>query len=112
MIDLKQGDCLEILKDIPDNSIDLTVTSPPYDNLRSYNDNIDQWCFEKFQLIAKELYRVTKEGGVIVWIVNDATIAGSETGTILQRLRILLARYDDMAQTFPLPTQKQIYSRF
>ena len=81
MIDLKLGDCLEVLKDIPDNSIDLTVTSPPYDNLRSYNDNIDQWGFEKFQFIAKELYRVTKEGGVIVWIVNDATIEGSETGT-------------------------------
>ena len=81
MIDLRQGDCLEALKQIPDNSIDLTVTSPPYDNLRSYNDNIDQWCFEKFQLIAKELYRVTKKGGVIVWIVNDATIEGSETGT-------------------------------
>ena len=81
MIDLRQGDCLESLKQIPDNSIDLTVTSPPYDNLRSYNDNIEQWCFEKFQYIAKELYRVTKDGGVIVWIVNDATIKGSETGT-------------------------------
>ena len=81
MIDLRQGDCLELLKDIPDNSIDLTVTSPPYDNLRTYNDNIVQWCFEKFQNIARELYRVTKDGGVIVWIVNDSTIDGSETGT-------------------------------
>lgn len=81
MIDLRQGDCLTLLKDIPDNTVDLTVTSPPYDNLREYNDNIGQWCFEKFQCIAKELYRVTKSGGVVVWIVNDATIEGSETGS-------------------------------
>ena len=81
MIDLRQGDCLEVMKDIPDGSIDLTVTSPPYDNLRTYNGNIAQWSFEKFQEIAKELYRVTKQGGVVVWVVGDATIKGSETGT-------------------------------
>ena len=74
-------DCLEGMKRIPDNTIDLTVTSPPYDNLRTYNGNIEQWSFEKFQGIAKELYRVTKQGGVVVWIVADATIKGSETGT-------------------------------
>lgn len=75
------GDCLELMKDIPDGSVDLTVTSPPYDNLRTYNGIIDQWCFEKFQAIARELYRITKDGGVVVWIVADATINGSETGT-------------------------------
>ena len=80
-IELWQGDCLELMKNIPDGSVDLTVTSPPYDNLRTYNGNIDQWNFEKFQAIAKELYRVTADGGVIVWIVADATIKGSETGT-------------------------------
>jgi site-specific DNA-methyltransferase (adenine-specific) len=69
------------MKEIPDGSIDLTVTSPPYDNLRTYNGNINQWCFEKFQRIAEELYRITKDGGVVVWIVADATINGSETGT-------------------------------
>ena len=79
--DLYCGDCLEIMKDIPDGSVDLTVTSPPYDNLRTYNGNIDQWNFEKFKAIAEELYRVTMPGGVVVWIVNDATIKGSETGT-------------------------------
>lgn len=74
-------DCLEGMKRIQDNTIDLTVTSPPYDNLRTYNGNIEQWSFEKFQEIAKELYRVTKQGGVVVWVVGDATIKGSETGT-------------------------------
>jgi DNA modification methylase len=70
------GDCLEVMKDIPDKSIDLTVTSPPYDNLRTYNG----YNFN-FKGIAKELYRITKEGGVVVWVVGDATIKGSETGT-------------------------------
>src|SRR5690554_1100444 len=74
-------DCLEGMKKIPSESIDLTVTSPPYDNLRSYNGNIEHWSFEKFKAIAKELYRVTKQGGVVVWVVGDATIKGSETGT-------------------------------
>jgi len=80
-IKLMKGDCLEVMKDIPDKSVDLTVTSPPYDNLRTYNGNIEQWSFEKFQAIAKELYRVTADGGVVVWVVGDQTIKGSETGT-------------------------------
>lgn len=78
---IEQGDCLELMKGIPDGSVDLTVTSPPYDNLRTYNGGVDQWCFEKFQAIARELHRITKSGGVVVWVVNDATINGSETGT-------------------------------
>ena len=76
MIDLRLGDCLEVIKSLPDASIDLTVTSPPYDNLRIYNG----YSFD-FEGIAKELYRVTKDGGVVVWVVGDATINGSETGT-------------------------------
>ena len=71
-----QGDCLEVMKGIDDKSIDLTVTSPPYDNLRTYKG----YTFN-FKEIAKELYRITKDGGVVVWVVGDATIKGSETGT-------------------------------
>jgi len=78
---LLHGDCLELMKRLPDGSIDLTVTSPPYDNLRTYNGNISQWNFEKFKGIAEQLYRVTKDGGVVVWVVGDATIKGSETGS-------------------------------
>ena len=69
-------DCVEGMEQLEDCSIDLTVTSPPYDNLRKYNGF--SWDFEA---VAKELYRVTKEGGVVVWVVGDATIDGSETGT-------------------------------
>jgi DNA modification methylase len=76
MIDLHLGDCLEVMKSLPEKSIDLTVTSPPYDNLRTYNG----YSFD-FEGIAKELYRVTKDGGVVVWVVGDATVNGSETGT-------------------------------
>jgi site-specific DNA-methyltransferase (adenine-specific) len=59
-----------------DNFIDLIVTSPPYDNLRDYGG----YSFD-FEKIANEIYRITKIGGVVVWIVGDATIKGSETGT-------------------------------
>ncbi|MDQ5930271.1 MAG: Methyltransferase [Bacteroidota bacterium] len=77
MIKLVNGDCVDVLKSIHANSIDLTVTSPPYDSLRTY----DGLSFDKFKLIANDLFRVTKEGGVIVWIVGDSTIKGSESGT-------------------------------
>lgn len=69
-------DCLETLRKMPDDFIDLVVTSPPYDNLRDYKG----YTFE-FEAIAKELFRVMKIGGCVVWVVGDATIDGSETGT-------------------------------
>ena len=75
------GDCLERMAEIPAGSVDLTVTSPPYDNLRTYNGTLNDWTPEKWQAIIRELFRVTKQGGVVVWIVGDATIKGSETGT-------------------------------
>ena len=68
--------CLDTMSRMPDNFIDLTVTSPPYDNLRNYNG----YEFD-FESIAKELFRVTKKGGVVVWVVGDSTIKGSESGT-------------------------------
>ena len=68
--------CLETMAKMPDCFVDLTVTSPPYDNLRTYNG----YSFD-FEAVAKELYRVTKQGGVVVWVVGDATVKGSETGT-------------------------------
>lgn len=70
------GDALAELAYLESESVDLVVTSPPYDNLRSYNGY--EWDFEG---IAKELVRVLRSGGVIVWVVGDATVKGSETGT-------------------------------
>ena len=70
------GDNVEVLKDIESNVIDLVITSPPYDDIRDYNGfSLD------IKSLSKELYRVLKPGGVIVWIVGDATKNGSETGT-------------------------------
>lgn len=68
--------CLDTMARLENGSIDLTVTSPPYDNLRLYNG----YSFD-FEAVAKELYRITKDGGVVVWVVGDATVYGSETGT-------------------------------
>jgi len=79
--DLMHGDCLERMKEIPNGSVDLTVTSPPYDNLRTYNGNNDQWGAHVWKAVLADLYRVTKDGGVVVWVVGDATVKGSETGT-------------------------------
>ena len=70
----------EGMKLLPNNYIDLTVTSPPYDDLRSYKGTLN-WNFEIFKEVANELYRVTKEGGVVVWVVGDKTKNGSESGT-------------------------------
>ena len=76
-------DCVEGMKMLQSESVDLVITSPPYDNLRKYNGF--EWNFEE---TAKQLYRVLKDGGVMVWIVSDATINGSETGTsFMQALR-------------------------
>lgn len=75
-------DCIDGLRQLPENSVDLTVTSPPYDNLRTYHAGDEfRWDFEIFKPIADELYRVTKPGCVVVWVVGDATINGDETGT-------------------------------
>ncbi len=64
------------MQNMSNNYIDFVITSPPYDNLRNYNG----YHFE-FENIAKELFRVLKVGGIVVWVVADATIDGSETGT-------------------------------
>tara|TARA_R110000868_G_scaffold411061_1_gene701573 strand:+ start:760 stop:1557 length:798 start_codon:yes stop_codon:yes gene_type:complete len=79
------GDNVATMQTFPDDSIDLVVTSPPYDNLRTYGGH--SWDFEG---VAQQLWRVIKPGGVVVWVVADATIDGSETGTSFrQALRFM-----------------------
>jgi site-specific DNA-methyltransferase (adenine-specific) len=70
------GNSAEIMTYMPNESVDLTVTSPPYDDLRTYNG----YTFP-FEEVAKQLYRVTKQGGIVVWVVGDKTDKGSETLT-------------------------------
>jgi len=70
------GNCADLLKQIDDESIDMVLTSPPYDDLKNY----EGYVFE-FEKIVDELYRVLKKNRVVVWVVGDATVDGSETGT-------------------------------
>jgi len=76
------GDCLEEMDKLIDQGvkIDLTITSPPYDNLRTYNNSLE-WDENIWKSVINKLYKITKNGGVVVWVVGDATINGSETGT-------------------------------
>jgi site-specific DNA-methyltransferase (adenine-specific) len=79
-ISLHLDDCVKWIKSLDDDSVDMTLTSPPYDDIRNYHG----YCFN-FQETVKELYRVTKPGGVIIWNVADQTINGSETGTSMKQ---------------------------
>ena len=105
------GDCVEIMRKMDDACIDLTVTSPPYDNLRTYNG----YCFD-FENVAKELYRVTKDGGIVVWVVGDATIKGSETGTSFKQALFFkecgFNLHDTMiyAKANPMPCKSKRYT--
>lgn len=80
-----QEDCLVTLSRMKNNFIDLTVTSPPYDNMRDYKGyTVD------FKRTAEELFRVTKQGGIVVWIVADKTKKGSETGSSFKQALLFI----------------------
>lgn len=118
-IKLMQGDCLERMKEIEDERVDLTVTSPPYDSLRSYNGNNEQWGEHVWKAVIQDLYRVTKDGGIVVWVVGDATIKGSETGTSFKQalwsMECGFNLYDTMIWKKPnpsVPTQGRYYASF
>ena len=106
------SDCLEGMKKLPNNCIDLTVTSPPYDDLRKYNGF--SWDFKG---IAKELYRITKPGGVVVWVVGDKTHNGSETGSSFEQAlyfkKIGFNLHDTMiyAKNNPIPQNHNRYEQ-
>ena len=74
-----QGDSAEELFNLDRESVDMIITSPPYSDLRKYGGVGDTWNEEKFQQIAKGLAYVLKQGGVIVWVVNDKTENGSKS---------------------------------
>lgn len=107
------GDSAEILKTMEDETIDCIITSPPYDTLRKYNGIGDSWNHTKFQTIAKELVRVLKPGGVIVWVVNDKTEKGSKTGTSFKQALYFMELGLNLNDTMiwqklnPMPVVKQ-----
>ena len=69
--------CIKTMSNLDSLSVDMTVTSPPYDDMRKYDGN----SFDEFEEIANELYRITKDGGVVVWVIGDQTRQGNESGT-------------------------------
>lgn len=80
------NDSVKTLKHIPDNIIDLTVTSPPYDSLRDYKNTVGDKTYDggytfPFKEISRELFRITKDGGIVVWVINDQIKNGGESGT-------------------------------
>ena len=79
------GNSVDIMSEMPDNCIDLVLTSPPYDSLRTYKGKITDEKYDghfsfPFVDMAKELYRITKDGGIVVWVVNDQIVNGGESG--------------------------------
>ena len=107
-----QCDCIEGMRLLPDNSVDLTVTSPPYDDLRTYNG----YSFD-FKSTAQELYRITEDGGVVVWVVNDSTIKGGETGNSFRQALYFMDTgfllFDTMIwkKTNPMPINDKRYQQ-
>lgn len=75
------GECVDLMAQMPNDCIDLTITSPPYDKLRRYKG----YTFD-FESIARQLYRVTKKGGVVVWVVGDETVKGCESLTSFKQV--------------------------
>ena len=114
--------CIDGLRNLDSNSVDLTVTSPPYDLIRSYNSiiNEDTWNFDVFKPIAKELYRVTRKGGVVVWVVGDAVVDGGETGSSFRQALYFqecgfklhdTMIYEKNSSTFPARADSKRYSQ-
>lgn len=113
-------DCRDGLKQIQDNFIDLTVTSCPYDDLRTYHDDEFAWNFDIFKQVANELYRVTKPGGVVVWVVGDQVVNGGETGTSFRQALYFqeigfkihdTMIYEKNSSTFPARINSKRYSQ-
>jgi len=120
------GDSIEVLKGLPDNSIDMVVTSPPYDTLRSYQDLVDDLKQEyngysfPFEGIAQQLARVVKKGGIVVWVVGDAVIKGSESGSSFKQALYFMQQgfklhdtmiYEKNGSSFPARRDGNRYSQ-
>lgn len=83
-IKLLRGDCRDLMSTVPAAEVDLIITSPPYDNLREYNGL--EWHSCIWECVLREAFRLLKKGGVLVWVVGDATIKGSESGSSFRQV--------------------------
>lgn len=107
--------CLDTMNRMPDGFVDLVVTSPPYDDLRTYNG----YSFD-FEAIAEQLFRVVKPGGVVVWVVGDAVIKGSESGSSFRQALFFMSLgfnlhdtmiYEKNSSTYPASKSGTRYSQ-
>lgn len=112
------GNSIDVLQKFDDNSIDLIVTSPPYDDLRDYG-NKDVWNFDTFKAISQQLYLKLKDGGVICWVVGDSVKNGSETLTSFKQAiyfnDIGFKIHDTMIyykNNFSFPSKNRYHQRF
>ena len=112
------SDFILAAKNIPNTTIDLTVTSPPYDDIRTYNNKVKTKDGEKysfnFDSIVDELYRITKDGGIVVWVVGDQVKNGGETGNSFRQALSFISKgfllYDTMIYMkngSPFPEKKR-----
>lgn len=88
---LYNNDCLNVLQSFDNESIDLFLCSPPYDDIRTYNNELE-WNFKIFKSIANEMFRTLKQGGRIVWVVGDQTKDGTESDTSFIQSRYFTKR--------------------
>lgn len=108
-------DCLTGLQALEDESIDMVITSPPYDELRDYDGYVFTHYY--FLEVVKELYRVLKKGGVVIWVVNDQTKKHSESGTSFKQAlafkELGFCIYDTMiyAKNNPAPLNHERYEQ-
>lgn len=116
--DLYLGDCAEVMHKLIKNNVkvDLTVTSPPYNEIRSYNKTLE-WNYDIFKEIAKRLYDITNDGGVVVWVVADQMKNGSESGTSFKQalyfMEVGFKLHDTMiyAKNNPVPNARTRYQQ-
>jgi site-specific DNA-methyltransferase (adenine-specific) len=105
------GDCVNEMRKMADGSIDMVLTSPPYDNLRKYNG----YSFD-FEETARQIHRIMKDGGVMVWVVGDATIDGDESGTSFRQAlyfkEIGFRLHDTMIYRKEVPTWNRTSMRY
>ena len=115
------GDSIDIMDKMIGEGVpvDLTVTSPPYDQLRSYSGTCE-WDFEIFTKIADRLIELTREGGIIVWVVGDACINGGETGTSFRQALYFMGHgmklhdtmiYEKNSSSFPARRTSKRYTQ-
>lgn len=117
-LSIYNGDCVSVLDSLIEQGVkvDLTITSPPYDDIRNYNNTLN-WNFNIFKQIANRLYEITNNGGIVVWIVGDRVVKGSETLTSFSQAlyfkEIGFNVYDTMiyAKNNPIPMNHNRYEQ-